>query len=251
MPVSYRVRTLAGLALAAAAATTGCQRVARPPMKCNVCPPIQVGYAVAQEVVVYPNRVPSEQDLKAAPISQPTLPPIAALPQPTAKPLPSAPMPTVPMPAIPTPLPATPKPAAVEPKTKEKPPAKLPTLSPPTELPPVKPPAPLDFQSRQGNAGAAILRPVSATRSTFGHAPDYTALIGELYYSHALKCWRVRYAGIGEEDQYGGSLTLEAADFQVQGFKPWQVVRVEGRITQARIGHAGSVFLVSRIIPAE
>lgn len=42
----------------------------------------------------------------------------------------------------------------------------------------------------------------------FGHADDYSWLIGQVEYSAVAKQWRLRYASVDEFDRYGGRLVL-------------------------------------------
>jgi hypothetical protein len=62
---------------------------------------------------------------------------------------------------------------------------------------------------------------------TFGHAPDYGWLRGEIQQS--LRGTRLRYAPVDEVDPYGGSVTL-IADGQVEGLRDSQCVRVRGQL---------------------
>ncbi len=47
----------------------------------------------------------------------------------------------------------------------------------------------------------------TATRC-LAHAPDYTWIIGQVEHSGAAREWRLRYASAGEEDRFGGRVTL-------------------------------------------
>lgn len=64
---------------------------------------------------------------------------------------------------------------------------------------------------------------------SFGHAPDYSWLVGELQYVHIRNAWRVRYASVEEEDRYGGSVTLTETG-SMADYKNGQIVRVEGQL---------------------
>lgn len=64
----------------------------------------------------------------------------------------------------------------------------------------------------------------------YGHATDYSWLTGELQFVHARNIWRVRYASVDEEEQYGGGLTI-ANPNALTGFKDGQLIHVEGQRT--------------------
>src|SRR5262245_51840524 len=64
---------------------------------------------------------------------------------------------------------------------------------------------------------------------SFGHAPDYSWLIGRLEFLHVRNVWKVRYASLEEEDRYGGSVTLIDTGPMTE-FKSGQIVRVEGQL---------------------
>ncbi|MBV9125506.1 MAG: hypothetical protein JO112_19330 [Planctomycetes bacterium] len=67
----------------------------------------------------------------------------------------------------------------------------------------------------------------TSSSSGFGHAPDYSWLTGELQFIHAHNVWHLRYASLGMEDRYGGSVALVETG-SMSGFKSGQMVRVEG-----------------------
>jgi hypothetical protein len=70
-------------------------------------------------------------------------------------------------------------------------------------------------------------------RPGFGHAPDYSWISGELDYLHTKQAWKLRYANLDEEDQYGGSVLLVEEEWALlPRFKAGQIVRVEGRLTR-------------------
>ena len=62
----------------------------------------------------------------------------------------------------------------------------------------------------------------------YGHAPDYSWLVGELQFNRLRNTWRVRYASVDEEDPYGGSVTLVEVGSLTE-FTSGQIVRVEGQ----------------------
>ena len=61
----------------------------------------------------------------------------------------------------------------------------------------------------------------------YDHAPDYSWLTGELQYVHSRQIWRVRYAGVDQDDRYGGGMTLVDTGSMSQ-YKDGQMVRVDG-----------------------
>ncbi len=65
-------------------------------------------------------------------------------------------------------------------------------------------------------------------KACFSHAPDYTWLQGELVYLHSHNCWRIRYASVDEDDQFGGGVNLVETG-PMDSFKDGQCVRVQGR----------------------
>jgi hypothetical protein len=69
---------------------------------------------------------------------------------------------------------------------------------------------------------------VTASAGGFGHAEDYSWLCGELQYTKS-KGWRLRYAGLDQEDTYGGSVTLPD-ESRLAGFQDGQMVRVQGHL---------------------
>jgi hypothetical protein len=70
--------------------------------------------------------------------------------------------------------------------------------------------------------------PAPSSPVGFGHAEDYSWLSGELQFTRT-KGWRLRYAGIDEEDPFGGSVTL-LEDSRLEALKDGQMVKVRGRI---------------------
>jgi hypothetical protein len=62
------------------------------------------------------------------------------------------------------------------------------------------------------------------------HAPDFSWIQGELEYSHlGGGIWKVRYAPISSDDEYGGSVILAS---EPQGVESGDMVYVEGRMTE-------------------
>lgn len=81
----------------------------------------------------------------------------------------------------------------------------------------------------------------------FGHAPDYTWIVGELQYLHVRNAWRVRYASVDEEDRYGGSVTLVETGSMDKYPKSGQIVRVQGQLINADSKEPSPAFRVISI----
>jgi hypothetical protein len=62
----------------------------------------------------------------------------------------------------------------------------------------------------------------------FSHSPDYSWVQGELQYLHTRNAWRIRYASVDEEDNFGGGMTLVETG-PMDHYKDGQLVRIEGR----------------------
>src|SRR5262249_31298662 len=61
------------------------------------------------------------------------------------------------------------------------------------------------------------------------HADDYSWLVGTVDYSRLSNGWRLRYAGLDEADQYGGSVTL-TGNIASTGLQDGQHIRVKGHL---------------------
>jgi hypothetical protein len=63
-----------------------------------------------------------------------------------------------------------------------------------------------------------------------GHADDYSWVTGQLFYVHAGGgMWVLRYAGVDEEDNYGGSVVLTSA-VNMRNFREGDLVSVTGEV---------------------
>jgi hypothetical protein len=91
-------------------------------------------------------------------------------------------------------------------------------------------PAPPD--SASGPAASPPEAPAAPANPNYGHADDYSWVMGQLQYSRTHGSWRLRYAPLDQADQYGGSVTL-ADDVQNAGYKDGQFVRIDGRLINA------------------
>lgn len=69
---------------------------------------------------------------------------------------------------------------------------------------------------------------------TYGHADNYTWLIGRLQrVSTPNEQWKIRYAPLDEEDQWGGSMVL-APDARLTSYNDGDIVYLEGQIIAPR-----------------
>jgi hypothetical protein len=76
--------------------------------------------------------------------------------------------------------------------------------------------------------------PAAPGGKTYGHAEDYSWLIGRLQrISTPNDQWKIRYAPIDEEDQWGGSMVL-APDARLAKYTDGDVVYLEGQIIAPR-----------------
>lgn len=83
------------------------------------------------------------------------------------------------------------------------------------------------------------------TRKPFSHAPDYSWVAGQLYYSHLEGgFWGIRY-GEKEEDKYGGHFVLGKS---LSGdFKDGDLVLIKGQIAEEQV----SIFMAGWIYKIE
>jgi hypothetical protein len=82
---------------------------------------------------------------------------------------------------------------------------------------------------------------------TFGHAPDYAWLRGEVQQSR--RGTRLRYAPVDEVDPYGGSVTL-VGNVQIEGLRDGQFVRVRGQLLHPEAHTAAPAYKVLAVEPA-
>lgn len=113
-------------------------------------------------------------------------------------------------------------------------------------------------QPAHANAGPASSDPAKSlmadgspakatTRRGLGHAPDYGWLCGEVRRSADGGAWRLRYAGVGEDDPYAGGVILVGAS--LDGLHDGQLVRVTGRLADASRHDPYPVYLASDVQP--
>jgi hypothetical protein len=80
------------------------------------------------------------------------------------------------------------------------------------------------------------------------HANDYSWVIGELQYLHTRKCWRVRYAPLYIEDDYGGVVTLTGTDQQLaEHYHVGQIVKAEGVVLNPERRTTAPAFWVNSL----
>ena len=82
----------------------------------------------------------------------------------------------------------------------------------------------------------------------FAHAPDYSWLTGELQYLADEHAWRIRYASVDEDDQYGGSLTLVDCG-PMTNYLSGQKVRIEGHPNDGDSNDGSTTYKVTSISP--
>jgi hypothetical protein len=81
---------------------------------------------------------------------------------------------------------------------------------------------------------------------SYAHAADYSWLLGDLEYVEVRDAWRVRFAEAGDEDRYGGSVTLLSADLTAK-CKTGQKVRIEGHLLDASSREPCPAYKVHKI----
>jgi len=89
-----------------------------------------------------------------------------------------------------------------------------------------------------------------SAHSSFGHAPDYSWLSGEVQYSRISKGWRLRYASVDEDDPYGGSVTLVEQPLP-RGLKDGQFVRVQGHLDSPGAKGISPPYQIDSVQPIE
>lgn len=84
--------------------------------------------------------------------------------------------------------------------------------------------------------GTVVAHPMVNSHSgpLYGHAEDYTWLVGQLQRIHMPGGkWKLRYTPIDEEDRWGGSVVL-APDIRLTKFEDGENVYVEGEVLNPR-----------------
>jgi hypothetical protein len=128
-----------------------------------------------------------------------------------------------------------------------------PTAEPPRA--PVTEPAPAPAAEPSAVNPASFKQAVPAVKKEFqdkiGCAEDYKWITGQLCYVHTADggVWVLRYAGVDQNDRYGGSVVL-APGVEMKNYREGDLVCVEGEILQDRQtpGHlGGALYRVSTI----
>jgi hypothetical protein len=71
-----------------------------------------------------------------------------------------------------------------------------------------------------------------AVAAQVGHEPNYSSITGHLHYVRADGGrWVLRYAGLDQEDRYGGSVVLAPA-VEMRNFREGDLVRVYGEVLE-------------------
>jgi hypothetical protein len=80
-------------------------------------------------------------------------------------------------------------------------------------------------------------------------SPDYSILFGVLDFNARRGTWRLRYADAGDEDRYGGSVTLDGIGRQMSEYSSGQMVRVEGALVDPESHDAAPAYRVKDMRP--
>jgi hypothetical protein len=196
--------------------------------------------------------VPDWLDKRPAPSAAPAPLPEQPAPQPTIQPMP-APQPVAP-------LVAPPPPVQVQSPPVQQIPVRVPASvesvsgadcsvrvrpsvgSPPTvTVGAVQPVIHIGAEPSSWQGGSA-----PASSSLLSHAPDYVWLVGELQYLQTRHAWRLRYTALGDEDRYGGTVTLTGEPLPA-ACAGGQIVRVEGRLVNPDSAEARPAYWVNRV----
>jgi hypothetical protein len=175
----------------------------------------------------------------------PTRPAPLALTPPQSAPLPATPRS---LPAV-TAAPVAPAPPTVNPE-QSAPPAK-PWVMPQAKsapLPTVRTPA-APAPTPVVTSTPVPAAPGAAAAPQYFNSPDYSILFGVLDYNARHGTWRLRYADAGEEDRYGGSVTLDGVGRQMQGYSSGQFVRVEGGLVDPESREISPAYRVRELRP--
>jgi hypothetical protein len=89
----------------------------------------------------------------------------------------------------------------------------------------------------------------TATAPPYYNSSDYSILFGVLDYSARRGTWRLRYADAGDEDRYGGCVTLDGIGRQMQDYVNGQAVRVEGGLVDPESRDVSPAYRVKEMRP--
>lgn len=143
---------------------------------------------------------------------------------------------------------AKPKPAPEPKPVRQKP---QPSPSPPPEPEPKAEP-----DAESPSEPAAVTEPADpkqtpAVKSNYGHAKDYSWLMGRLHRVHVPGGdWKIRFAPLHRAERWGGSMVL-APDARLDGFQDGDFVYMEGEILADRpsLYLSGPLYRVGTIRP--
>jgi hypothetical protein len=93
--------------------------------------------------------------------------------------------------------------------------------------------------------------PSEQTAPKYYNSPDYSILFGVLDFNARRGIWRLRYADAGDEDRYGGCVTLDGVGRQMDGYASGQFVRVEGALSDAESKAINPAYRVKDMRPAD
>jgi hypothetical protein len=74
-------------------------------------------------------------------------------------------------------------------------------------------------------------------------------LFGVLDFNAHRGTWRLRYADAGDEDRYGGCVTLDGVGRQMEGYASGQLVRVEGEMVNPESRDINPAYRVKDMRP--
>jgi hypothetical protein len=92
--------------------------------------------------------------------------------------------------------------------------------------------------------------PQEGAAPQYYNSPDYSILFGVLDYNARRGIWRLRFADAGDEDRYGGCVTLDGVSRQMDGYTSGQFVRVEGALVDSSSRAISPDYRVKAMRPA-
>ncbi len=107
---------------------------------------------------------------------------------------------------------------------------------------------PIEGLSEQvkNHAAMGAQRSYPPQSSTKGHAANYSWLIGDIFYSHISKEWRVRYLGLDQSDEVGGSVALQGAEQWLDEINKGGLFRITGQMHKLEKGYIYEVISIKR-----
>lgn len=253
-------KTWSGAGLVAATLALGCNHTRKQTEGCSTCGGPGDGSPPASVVMNTPAARPAD---KAVPtptaVPQVTTPKIINLPPATASSRPVDAVPTQPARRLPViinqPEAASPAPLANPAPVVVNQPAKVVDVPPAAPAPPARPEPVTSLkisppqQITVPQPAAETIAPGGSSELNYRYSLDYTMLTGELHYDRRHDTWRLRYAPVGVEEKYGGSVTLEGVGRMMSGYKSGQLVRVEGALADPDAHGISPSYRVREIAP--